>query len=211
MAKLISLVIVEDDDIMRDALTSYFSKDTAMFRNVVNFNSVEALLESPYQLDGYMILLDINLPGMTGIEGIPHLKKKFKEIEILMISVLTDSHNIFNAICEGASGYLDKDTSLAKIKEAIINVHDGGSAITPAIARKVFDHFQPTNKITETLTERETEVVTGIVDGLSYKLIADRLDISINTIRKYIRQIYQKLQINSKGELISKFHQSTGI
>ena len=206
----ISLAIVEDDNTMRDAFTNYFSRDKELFEKVVSFNSVEALLESSESLDGWMILLDINLPGMTGIEGIPYLKKKFNNIEILMISVLTDSQNIFNAICAGASGYLDKDTSLSKIKEAVINVHEGGSAITPAIARKVFDHFQPTNKISETLTEREAEVVKGIVDGLSYKLIADRLDISINTIRKYIRQIYTKLQINSKGELISKFHQSNG-
>jgi len=187
---------------------NYFSRDEVSFEKIVRFDCVEALLESTLSLNGFIILLDINLPGMTGIEGIPHIKKTFRDIEILMISVLTDSQNIFDAICAGASGYLDKDTSLSKIKEAIINVHEGGSAITPAIARKVFDYFQPSNKIMETLTERESEVVKGIVDGLSYKLIADRLDISINTIRKYIRQIYQKLQINSKGELISKYHNS---
>lgn len=205
MDNSISLVIVEDDAIMRETFTTYFQRDKDLIRNVVSFDSVEALLNEE-NFDNYKILLDINLPGMTGIEGISHIKKKFANIEILIISVLTDSQNIFDAICAGASGYLDKDTSLLKIKEAIINVHEGGSAITPAIARKVFDHFQPSNNIAESLTDRESQVVSGIVDGLSYKLIADRMEISINTIRKYIRQIYHKLQINSKSELITKFH-----
>lgn len=203
----ISLAIVEDDKGIREAMEGYFNRDKTLFSEVLVFGSVEEILASPVNMNRFTILLDINLPGMSGIEGIPYLKQKFTDLEIVMISVLTDTENIFNAICAGASGYLDKDTSLSKIKDAIVNVHEGGSAITPAIARKVFDYFKPSRSINEKLTQREEEVVKGIVDGLSYKLIADRLNISINTIRKYIQVIYRKLEINSKGELISKYHQ----
>ena len=127
-----------------------------------------------------------------------------------MISVLSDSESVFNAVCAGATGYIDKDTSLPKIKDTLINISEGGSPITPEIARKVFEHFQPSDNVSEPLSASEEEVIKGIVDGLSYKLIADRMNLSINTVRKYIRQIYSKLEINSKGELISKFHQSKG-
>lgn len=204
----INLAIVEDDFEIRETLVEYFSANEADFATVIDFGSMEEILESKEALDGYLILLDINLPGMSGIEGIHHLKNKWNKLEILITSVLTDTQTIFDAICAGASGYLDKDTSLSKIKEGLINVSQGGSALTPSIARKVFNHFQPTTKITEKLTDREMEVVKGIVDGLSYKLIADRLVISINTIRKYIRSIYRKLEINSKGELLSRYHSS---
>jgi DNA-binding NarL/FixJ family response regulator len=106
----------------------------------------------------------------------------------------------------GADGYLGKETPLEKIKEAIIDLRNGGSPITPVIARKVFDFFNSRNTIVEDLNEREKQIVQGIVDGLSYKLIAFENNISIDTVRKYIKTVYKKLQINSKGELISKYH-----
>ena len=204
MSKL-NLVIVEDDAEIRETIQKYLAKDTELFESVNSYGSMDELLQSSSDFNNHLFLLDINLPGISGIEGIIPLKNKFSNIQILMISVMGDSESIFKSICAGASGYIDKDTPLPKIKEALIHVNEGGSPITPAIARKVFDYFQPSKKMTEELTAREKEVMQGIVDGLSYKLIADRLDISINSIRKYIRQIYSKLHINSKGELISKY------
>ena len=204
----ISIIIVEDNPGIRDAMERYLSKDTALFGSVISYDSVEALLEDEGCLTGDILLLDINLPGMSGIDGIIPLKKKFGTIQIVMVSVLTDSDSIFKAICSGASGYIDKETSLSEIKSAILDVYNGGSPITPSIARKVFDYFQPSHPVQESLSHREQEVVDGIVDGLSYKMIGDRLAISINTVRKYIRQVYTKLQINSKGELIAKYHET---
>ena len=209
--KEIKLIIVEDNPGIRTAMEKYLSGDKALFSHVVSYESVEELLEDAQCTSADLMLLDINLPGMSGIDGIIPIKKKLEAVQIVMISVLNDSQSIFRAICAGASGYIDKDTSLSEIKAALVDVYNGGSPITPTIARKVFDYFQPAKPVQESLSYREQEVVAGIVDGLSYKLIADRLDVSINTIRKYIRQVYTKLQINSKGELIAKYHNSRGI
>lgn len=202
----IDLVIVEDDKGIRDTLHSYLSRDEEHFNHIQSFESVEDMLAGEIKGDAPFFLLDINLPGKSGIEAIPIIKKQWSGAEIIMISVLSDSQHIFNAICAGASGYLDKEVPLSKIKESILILKDGGSPITPSIARKVFDYFQPSNHVEETLTAREKDIVRGIVDGLSYKLIADRLEISIDTVRKYIRKVYRKLEINSKGELLAKYH-----
>jgi DNA-binding NarL/FixJ family response regulator len=205
--KKISLVIVEDDPQINGLLTNFFEKDQKHFETVSSYSSVESLLNEKLDLSEYILLLDINLPGMSGVDGIFHIKQQWPGIEIIMISVLSDSNNIFKSICAGASGYLDKDTPLTKIKEAIIALSEGGSPITPAIARKVFEYFQPNKNLAENLTKREREVVQGLVEGLSYKLIAAKIDVSLDTVRKYIKSIYTKLQVNSKGELLAIYRQ----
>ena len=124
----------------------------------------------------------------------------------MMLSVKNDNESVFLSLQAGADGYLGKETSLDKIKEAIIDLKNGGSPITPVIARKVFDFFNSQNSVVEDLNEREKQVVKGIVNGLSYKLIAIEYHVSIDTVRKYIKSVYRKLQINSKGELIAKYH-----
>lgn len=204
----VNIILVEDDKGIRETLISYLSRDKENFDQIIGFGSIEELMEAELPEIEFFFLLDINLPGESGIEAIPKIKKKWNNPEIMMISVLSDAQNIFNAICAGASGYLDKEVPLSKIKESILALQDGGSPITPAIARKVFDYFQPKNHVEEDLTPRENDIVRGIVDGLSYKLIADRLDVSIDTVRKYIRRVYKKLEINSKGELIAKYHKN---
>ncbi len=203
----IPIFIVEDNRGIRNAMVTYLSKYPELFSTIFVFDSVEEFLESTHET-AEILLLDINLPGMSGIDGIVPIKNKFPSIQIIIISVMTDSESIFKSICAGAAGYIDKDAPLSEIKEAIVDVLNGGSAITPSIARKVFDYFQPTHTVKEDLSHRELEVVTGIVDGLSYKLIADKIGVTINTIRKYIRQIYGKLEINSKGELIAKYYKA---
>ena len=210
MTTKIKLGIVEDDLEIRETLVNYFIKDQERIDAVKSFDSVEAILNCTDSLDNYIILLDINLPGMSGVEGIFHIKNSWPHCEIIMLSVQSDSTHIFKSICAGASGYIEKGTSMLQIKEAIIALNEGGSPITPAIARKLFDYFQPNKQLAEKLTPREQDVVQGLVDGLSYKLIASRLDVSIDTVRKYIRRIYAKLHINSKGELLAKYHQSPG-
>jgi DNA-binding NarL/FixJ family response regulator len=203
----IELVIVEDDKEIRETLVNYFNKDSKRFSKVISFQSIEKLLETKQPLEKFIVLQDIKLPGISGIEGIFPIKSKWPNCEIIILSVQSDSANIFKAICAGASGYIEKGTSLKSIKEALIALNEGGSPITPSIARKIIDYFQPSKNLTEHLSPREEEVVKGLIDGLSYKLIAARLDVSIDTIRKHVKKIYGKLQINSKGELLAKYHQ----
>jgi DNA-binding NarL/FixJ family response regulator len=154
-----------------------------------------------------LILMDIQLPGMSGIEGIGLIREKYPEIDIIMLTVYHDSHKIFNSLCAGASGYLLKHTSLPKIKDSILDLLEGGAPMSPQIARKVINHFQdqqPKKNADSDLTPREHDIVNGLVDGLSYKMIADRYDISIDTVRAHIRNIYKKLHVNSKAEVIAK-------
>jgi DNA-binding NarL/FixJ family response regulator len=154
-----------------------------------------------------VILMDIQLPGMSGIKGISLIKEEYENIDIIMLTVYHDSHKIFNALRAGASGYLLKHTSLPEIKESILKLLDGGAPMSPQIARKVINHFQenaPKKNADSDLTPREHDIVNGLVDGLSYKMIADRYDISIDTVRAHIRNIYKKLHVNSKAEVIAK-------
>ncbi len=204
---MINLAIVEDNASIRDSLFQYLSMDKINFSNIYTYNSVEDLLAIPVNSIAIdIVLLDINLPGMSGIKGIAYIKEKYSKAEIMMVSVMEDSESVFNSLCAGAAGFITKDTALEKIKESIITLFKGGSPITPHIARKVVEFFNPKKKFKDDLTPRERDIVQGIVDGLSYKMIADRLNISHDTVRKHILSTYRKLQINSKGELIAKFH-----
>jgi DNA-binding NarL/FixJ family response regulator len=202
---MIKLAIVEDNKETIDALKTYFEASDN-FHSVQIANNVEEFIE---QLDsGYypdIVLQDIQLPGKSGIEAIQIYKEKIPDTKILMNSVLQNSETVFAAICAGALGYIEKGYSLEKIKEAIISLYQGGSPMSPGIARHVVNFFNPSKKFEEKLTSREQEIVQGIIDGLSYKLIADRLNISIDTVRTYITRIYRKLQINSKGELLARY------
>jgi DNA-binding NarL/FixJ family response regulator len=150
-----------------------------------------------------VLLQDIGLPGVSGLEGIRAVKEKLPSTQVIMFSVYDDSNRIFKALCAGASGYLLKNTRLEDIKKSILSVHDGQAAMSPAIAKKVIAYFQP-KKPESPLTEKEQLVVQLLTDGLSYKMIAEKMQISINTVGTHIRNIYKKLQVNSKAEVISK-------
>lgn len=199
--------IVEDNKKIRDLIQRYLDMQDDISCPVA-VDSVEEMLE---YLEEHskpnVILMDIQLPGMSGIKGISIIKDKYPEVEIIMLTVYHDSHKIFNALRAGASGYLLKHTSLPEIKESIQKLVDGGAPMSPQIARKVITHFQdknPKKDIESDLTPREHDIVNGLVDGLSYKMIADRYDISIDTVRAHIRNIYKKLHVNSKAEVIAK-------
>jgi len=154
-----------------------------------------------------VILMDIQLPGMSGIKGMEIIKEKYPDVDIIMLTIYHDSHKIFDSLKAGASGYLLKHTSLPEIKEAIEMLLKGGAPMSPQIARKVITHFneqKPKKNPDSMLTSREQDIVTGLVDGLSYKMIADRYDISIDTVRAHVRNIYKKLHVNSKAEVIAK-------
>lgn len=199
--------IVEDNKKIRDLIQRYLDMQEN-FECPVAVDSVEEMLEF---LEGHLkpevILMDIQLPGMSGIKGIEIIKGKYPEIEIIMLTIYHDSHKIFDSLKAGASGYLLKHTSLPEIKESIETLLKGGAPMSPQIARKVITHFSsqvPKKNEDSMLTSREQDIVNGLVDGLSYKMIADRLDISIDTVRAHIRNIYKKLHVNSKAEVIAK-------
>jgi len=198
--------IIEDNKKIRQLIQRYLDMQDGMDCTVA-VESVEEMLE---YLESYpkpdVMLMDIQLPGMTGIEGMKIFQEKYPEIEIIMLTDYHDSHKIFDSLKAGASGYLLKHTSLPEIKEAIDLLLSGGAPMSPQIARKVITHFNETGqKQTQSnLTAREQDIVNGLVDGLSYKMIADRLSISIDTVRAHIRNMYKKLHVNSKAEVIAK-------
>ena len=201
----ITLAIVEDINDIREGLRNYFEKQTNIAKVDVfgNMEDILALVNNGYKPD--VILSDIGLPGINGIDGIKLISVASPETDVIMLTVFMDSEKIFNALCAGATGYLLKGTPMPEILKAINEIHNGGSYMSPSIARKVVEHFKtPTKRVNSDLTERERDVINCLLDGLSYKLIADRLNISIDTVRFRIKSIYKKLHVNSKGEILSK-------
>lgn len=145
---------------------------------------------------------------MSGLEGISHIQKLLPKVNIIMLTTYEEEDNIFKALCAGAISYISKRTPLTKIEEAIITIYHGGSYMSPSIARKVINYFGPkSNNGMNSLTSRQQQIVQCIVDGLSYKMVADKLQISIDTVRDHIKKIYRLLNINSKAELIKKSYE----
>lgn len=204
---MINVSIVEDDKVIGNAVNNFLAKKGDIKLSGI-FNSIEHIRQefkkNPFKPN--IILLDIVLPGVSGISGIKILKEIWPEVDIIMFSVMDDTESIFRSLCDGAVGYITKELSMEDIYLAIKDVSEGKGIMSPTIARKVAEHFHIKRKMNETLTAREMDIVHGITEGLSYKLLADKLDISIDTVRKHIKSIYKKLQINSKAQLISRFY-----
>ncbi len=203
---MINLGIVEDETSVRENLTLFLNAQPEM-SVVKSAGSVEDFLEDPQQRDQEMnmVLLDINLPGMSGLEGIRHIRSLFPKVDVLILSAYDDSDRIFKALCAGAVSYISKRSDLFKIKEAITSVHHGGAYMSPSIARKVISHFAPRESDSDyKLTGRQEQIVQGLVDGLSYKMIADKYLISVETVRDHIKKIYKKLEVNSRAEVVRK-------
>ena len=204
----IHLAIIEDDEMVREGLEDYLGDNPRLkigpvVTSVETFlEHLENSLEKP-QID--LMLLDIGLPGMSGIQGIRPIRQKLPDTDIIMLTTYEESDKIFKALCAGACSYMTKRASLAEIEEAIMIVYKGGSYMSPAIARKVVKHFMPAApKEDDLLTPRQKQIVQGIVDGLSYKMIADKLTITLDTVRDHIKRIYRLLEVNSKAEVIRK-------
>jgi DNA-binding NarL/FixJ family response regulator len=200
----ICLTIIEDDTIVRESLKSYLSTKKEIV-DIYTFSSMEKFIDY-YMNDKSnlpdIILLDIQLPGKSGLEGLPEIKKLMPAADIIMLTTFDDSDKIFSALCAGACSYLSKKSTLSVIYDCIITVSKGGSFMSPAIARKISHFFVRDKTIENPLTERQMEIVHGIVDGLSYKMIGSKLNISLDTVRTHIMQIYRTLNINCKGQLI---------
>lgn len=203
---MILVGIVEDDEQIRKGIQTYISRQEG-FACDLSFGSVEDLLDNLNDSNvPNVLIMDIGLPGMSGIDGMKIVKQKYPDTDIIVFSVYNDSKRIFDSLVAGATGYLLKNTPLDEIKEGIELLAKGGSPMSPQIARKVVEHFSPNSKKKEEsiLSPKEKEIVVGLVDGLSYKLIADRMGISIETVRFHIKNIYRKLHVHGKAEVISK-------
>lgn len=200
----ISIGIVEDHSEFRQSLV-YLISSFSEYKLAWSYSSVEEALENFTETD--VVLLDINLPGMTGIEAIPLFKEKYPDQKIVMLTILEDDFHILEAIKNGADGYILKKSSPNKILDAIQQVNEGGAALTPMIAKQVMAFLKPeTTKAgsPSNLTPREKEILLLITRGMTNELIAGKLFISIQTVRNHIKNIYDKLQVHSRAQVVVK-------
>jgi DNA-binding NarL/FixJ family response regulator len=203
----IGISIVEDDAPAREILMGWIKRSHA-FHLVSNYGSAErALAQLPAEKPG-VVLMDINLPGISGIEGVRQLKLLMPETQFVMLTVYENSDYLFNALAAGASGYLLKRTSREELMDALKDVYSGGSPMSSNIARKVVQSFRQAERGpdgVEDLTPREREVLQLLAAGDLYKEIGDHLGISIPTVNTHVRRIYEKLHVRSRGQAVAKF------
>jgi DNA-binding NarL/FixJ family response regulator len=201
----IKLAIIEDDAMIQDSLREFLDGHENISVVITSYSVEEFLEDVPTSIaQPTILLLDINLPGMSGVDGIPFIKKKCPDLDIIMLTTFEEASVIFKALSQGACSYISKRVPLKKILEAVLIVHQGGSYMSPSIARKVTDSYFPKKTNQQLLSERQMDVVKGIVAGKSYKMIAEDLFLSIDTVRSHIKNIYKILEINCKAELIKK-------
>ena len=203
----ITVCIVEDDPRVRESFAELVSR-TPGFECLSHYPDAEAALIDIPERKPQVVLMDINLPGMSGIDCVAKLKIVWPRILVVMLTVYENTDQIFKALAAGASGYMLKSASPIEIMEAVREVHRGGSPMSTHIARKVVQSFQQNaafNKITEKLSPREQEVLELLAKGFLYKEIADKLQISFETVHTYIRRIYEKLHVRSRTEAVAKF------
>ena len=204
---MIKVIITEDNDTVREGLALLINATDGM-ECVAQYSNCETMLSDLQNRQANIYLQDIGLPGMSGIEGVKILKKQLTDATILMLTVYEDEENVFEALQAGACGYLLKKTSPAQLIEAIKDAAQGGSPMSSNIARKVVGFFQQTPLSAAGkeygLSAREKEILASLVEGNSYKMIADKLCISIDTVRSHIRHIYKKLHVHNQSEAVAK-------
>lgn len=209
----ISVSIVEDNDKLRGTLAKVIGRAEG-FRFVSDYANAEDAVTNLPQAKPDVVLMDINLPGMNGVECVRKLKSILPQLQVMMLTVYEDTENIFNALAAGANGYMLKRTPTKELLEAIREVNRGGSPMTTHIARMVVQSFQkpvtPASASADDLaelSEREQQVLDLLAQGLIYKEIAEKLNIGYETVHTYIRRIYEKLQVRTRTEAVAKFLQ----
>jgi DNA-binding NarL/FixJ family response regulator len=204
--KVIRVAIVEDDRAVREGLGMIIGA-TPGYECTGQFYSAEDALRAMNGAPPDVLLLDIHLPGMLGSEAVRLFREKYPSLQVLMLTIYDGQDKVFESICNGACGYLLKKTPPAKLLEAIREAHEGGAPMSPEIARKVITLFQqssPPERLDGSLTPQETRLLKLLSEGYSYQNAAGQMNISINTVRNYIRSIYEKLHVNTKSEAVSK-------
>lgn len=203
----IKVVIFEDNNNMREGLFQLINGSQG-FICTGAFPNCDDLMKRIEKSNPDVIVMDIEMPGINGIEGVKLVKENFPEIKILMETIFDDDKKIFDSICAGAEGYILKNTAPIEILSAIKEIYEGGSPMTPSIANRVLKMVKSQSasdsKNLFNLTDREKEILSCLVEGMSYKLIADECTISIDTVNVHIKNIYKKLQVHSKSEAVAK-------
>jgi len=203
----IAVSIVEDDSQARKILAGWVNR-AAGFRLAGEWGDAESALKNLPQKAPNVVLMDINLPGMSGVEAVKRLKPELPATQFVMLTVYEDADHIYSALAAGATGYLLKQTPREELLSALEEVHRGGSPMTSNIARKVVQSFGHTSAAVadgEGLSPREQEVLELLARGYLYKEIADRLNISVPTVNTYVRRIYEKLHVRSRGQAVAKY------
>lgn len=209
MKKKYRLAIVEDRQPVLDSLTHFF-KTSTHFDLEIACHSFEGLADAWKSQPLDIVLSDIGLPGRSGIEVTWYVKRRAPEVQVVLFTVFDNKDAVFQALCAGAAGYLLKSTPLPEMEDRLLEVMAGGSVMSPQVARLVFEHFNPAlgqqkQDKTQQLTPREVEIVTMLQTGSSYRDVSTKLFISVDTVKYHIRNIYKKLQVSSRAELILKY------
>jgi DNA-binding NarL/FixJ family response regulator len=205
-ASTIDVLIVEDQRGIREGLARLIERSVG-FRCVGQYRSIEAALAARLEAPPAVALLDIGLPGMSGIQGIEPLKARYATLLVVMITVHDDDERIFDAMCAGASGYLLKKTPPEKLVESVREVLAGGAPMSPEVARRVvelFRKFQPPERADYDLTPYELRVLGMLVDGHNYKTAAAELGVTVHAVSFHVRHIYEKLRVHSKSEAVAR-------
>lgn len=204
--KEIKVAIVEDTDDIREGLALLIGSSEGFLCSHVFSNAEDALLELPH-IKPDVVLTDINLPGITGIEFVKKIKPIIPQTQFLMCSVYEDDDSIFQSLKSGATGYLIKNSTPIKILSAIQEISEGGSPMSSSIARRVIASFQANAPLRDyDLSDREKEILQYLSEGLMYKEVANRLFISIDTVRTHVRKIYEKLEVHSRTDALNKYY-----
>ncbi len=201
----ILLVIYEDNVRLRQSLELLLGTESG-FEVIGAFSDCNAVSGQMKALAPELVIMDIDMPGMNGIEGVRRIKSEFPDIKVIMYTVFDDDNRIFDCICNGANGYLLKNTSPLKLIESLHELSEGGVPMSPFVAQKVFQYFRNARKEKDAfnLTPREVEILEWLVRGNSYKMIADKSFISIDTVKKHLQNIYHKLHVNCGTEAVVK-------
>jgi len=204
---MVKVVIVEDNPIFREGVAAFINA-TDGFNCAKTFEKYELLLPEIEKINPDVLISDINLPGMSGIDGVKEVKKLLPNLKIIMLTVYEDDKRIFNALVAGASGYLSKKTPPAKILDAIEEIYSGGSPMNTNIARKVVNLLRSSSESKSEkeilLSSKEKIILENLATGKNYKFIAEELNISVHTVRYYIKQIYEKLHSSSQSEAVAQ-------
>jgi len=203
----INIAFIEDDSTLRSNLATYFdllSEFNVLFTEVDVESGLRTIKQYP-EID--ILILDIGLPGMNGIEGIQHFKAIMPDLEIAMLTSYEDEDKILKALCAGASSYISKKSMLQEIADALMVVKQGGSFMSPLIAREIVQYFSKgqTTKKKDILTTRQTEIMNLMMEGLTYSGIAKQINVSTETVKSHIKKIYTSLHVNNKAEAIARY------
>lgn len=195
---------------LREELTEFFAKNDRI--NCVLVVDSIAKFRHFFRdfLEINVVILDINMPDISGVEGLPIIRRLLPDAEIVMHTVINDYDTIFKCICAGANGYMLKDGNLKNLENALVEIEENsGCALTPSVARRILAYFQPTARkhVPEQLSDQELKISRLLVDGFPYKQVADMLNLSIDGVRYHIKNIYRKLHISSKGELLKRYRE----